>query len=71
MNGINYFLLHLKDKIIESSCWLLGGSKNIGNSITASRVEVGFKKVYNCLLLLAISADLLITHSYRCWYQVL
>ena len=39
MNGLKYILLQLKDCMMETSCWLWAMS--IGDSITATRVEVG------------------------------
>ena len=43
MNGLNNLLLQLKDSMMETSWWQEGGTMNIVNPITATRVVVGIK----------------------------
>ena len=43
LNRLKYFILQLKDCMMETSCWHLaeGGSTSIGSLITDTRVGVG------------------------------
>ena len=43
MNGLKYFLLQLKDCMMETLCWLKGGPMSIGNSVTRKKLPYVYK----------------------------